>query len=83
MARRSRIISHDRRERLLAAMREARREATGACGEALIGGSQYRALEALMRAIDDVAGELTGNRELFWIRNNNALSGRKPQTPAL
>ncbi|CEJ15938.1 hypothetical protein BN1110_06288 [bacterium YEK0313] len=78
MARRSRIISHDRRERLLAAMREARREATGACGEALIGGPEYRALEALLRAIDDVAGELTGDREMFWVRNNRALSGIKP-----
>lgn len=80
MARRSRIISHDRRERLLAAMREARREATGACGEALIGGPEYVALEALRRAIDDVAGALTGNREMFWIRANDALSGRKAPT---
>ena len=78
MARRSRIISSTLKERLLASMRDLRRDVTAACGEARIGGPEYVALESLRHAIDDVAGALTGNREMYWTRANDALSGRKP-----
>lgn len=66
MARRSRIISHHHKERLLAAMKETRRQSESACGETPFGSPQYRALEALHKAIDDAAEALTGNREALW-----------------
>lgn len=62
MARRSKILSHDDRLKLLAAMKECRRAANNASGSIVIGGPQYRALEALNQAIDDAAEALTGDR---------------------
>ena len=67
MPRRSaRVISPETRTRLLDIMRECRHVATTLCGQAKIGGPEYEAASALTRRIDDMAGVLTGNRELFW-----------------
>ena len=70
-------------------MRECRRAATTLCGQAKIGGPEYEAAAALMRRIDDMAGVLTGNRELFWAvsHSHNGPSaglgplGREPDQP--
>ena len=67
MPRRSaRIVSPETSARLLATMRECRHAAATLCGQAKIGGPEYEAASALARRIDDMAGVLTGNRELFW-----------------
>lgn len=66
MARRSQIMSHECKGRLLAAMKETRRRSEAACAETRIGSPQYRALEALHKAIDDAAEALTGDREALW-----------------
>ncbi|MBE7201068.1 MAG: hypothetical protein INR70_25145 [Parafilimonas terrae] len=47
-------------------VRTCRTAATALSGQANIGGPEYEAATALMRRIDDMAGVLTGNREMFW-----------------
>ena len=67
MPRRSaRVISHETSTRMIDTMRACRTAATTLCGQAKIGGKEYEAATALMRRIDDMAGVLTGDREMFW-----------------
>ncbi|MEM7226580.1 MAG: hypothetical protein AAF495_26650 [Pseudomonadota bacterium] len=52
----------------LAALAGARRAAVRVLAATKIGGPTYRAAERLLDAIDDVAGALTGDREVLWSR---------------
>lgn len=53
-------------ERVLEAVRAARAEIIRAEAKVEIGSPHYRALERFRDATNDLAGELTGDRELFW-----------------
>jgi hypothetical protein len=62
---------------LLETIGEARGQST-MCGSAAgYGTPLHRKCEALRRAIDDLAGELTGDREYFWPKPAVSLTQRR------
>lgn len=70
MPRRSRTLSTATRTEVLPAIEAARRASVRICTEAKIGGAEYEAAGKAMAALDDLAGALTGNREIFWSKHH-------------
>jgi hypothetical protein len=65
-------------ERLLASLRACRQELVRAQAEIVIGCPQYRALDAHRETIDNLAGLLTGDREVFWRKPHSVGKGEGP-----
>jgi hypothetical protein len=76
MPRRPRALSHATRTEALSAIEAARRASVRICTEAKIGGAEYEAAGRAMQALDDLAGALTGSREVFWSMPHGAGSSR-------
>ena len=76
MPRRPRTLSLAARTEALAAIEAARRASVRIRTEAKIGGSEYEAAGKAMEALDDLAGALTGNREVFWSKPHGTGSSR-------
>lgn len=65
MPRRPRTLSPATQAEALAAIEVARRACIRICTEARIGGAGYDAAGMAIEAMDDLAGALAGNREIF------------------
>ena len=73
MTRRSvRSVRSIRRERLLPALEEARREATGVRACTPIRSDEYKAAGNLMASIDDLVELVTGDRTFLWHKQQPA-----------
>lgn len=57
---------HIQKDQVLEKLGVGRSGAVQVCTEAKINSDEYRAAGAVMTAIDDLAGELTGNRSVLW-----------------
>lgn len=77
MPRRPRSPSHATRAEALAAIEAARHASVRICTEARIGGAEYEAAGKAMQALDDLAGALTGNREMFWSKPHGTGQGAR------
>jgi hypothetical protein len=72
------IQRHRRRLELFPIERDALIEALRVCRKAVIESHRhlhpwsptYRAGEPVLKAIDDLAGELTGDRKMFWAKSS-------------
>lgn len=76
MAHRPRTLSRATSVEALAAIEAARRACVRICTEGKIGGAEYEAAGKAMHALDDLAGALTGNREMFWSKPHGTGSSR-------
>lgn len=47
-------------------LREGRKGASAVCAGSKIGSDQYLAANAVLKALDDLAGALTGDDEALW-----------------
>ncbi len=63
----------------LAALESCRRAMVAVCAKAPVGSQVYRAADAVLTAIDDMAGAITGDRERFWTPGHAA--GEGPERP--
>jgi hypothetical protein len=68
---------HEGREEYLSALYQARHKTTRACAVVKIRGDLYERMERLLWAIDDVAEQITGDREYLWIDDPSRRSSQR------